>query len=1215
MSGRMAQDQTVKKDAGDLDLIAEFRRAADKTDFDDPNVALPPIATPVAHPGSPQAAALREASLQSQSPPQAAGLPALPSLPPGVVDALTGGGTAVRSEAVTTATNSFPLPEPSTPAPTRLPPALPMPRAGQSEPVLSPPALVAAVPPGLSHGLPPSAPPPLPDAANLSAGKSPSLSPPAGPPAAALDEEPADAAAGTRSERRTARRRAALPSRDQIAANDDAPSIGGLLYALNQKPSRRPFTVAAFTSGVWCVATLAFAGYYWGNELVAGAGIQAFLGRPEMLTLVATILGPIGLMFALAVIAYRVEEMRLRSSAMTEVAVRLAEPDRMAEQQVASLGQAVRRQVTFMNDAVARAIGRAGELEAIVHNEVAALERSYADNEQKIRSLISELSGERNALFTTSEKVAGTLRSLGSDVPALIETLSAQQIKLAKVIEASSQNLTALESAIATQAGNLDAAVNERTQRLHTVLAEYTEALSGSLDSRMELIGTTIASRTGDLQLVFEEYTRALDTTLVNRADSFDAQLTEHTAALDRSFADRSRQLGTQLDERVAQMDERLTQQASTFLERTETLAERTKSISLELIERTEAIGGDLTHRAETIAAQFTERTQAVATELAERAGAMDRQLLERTHALDEAFSERLRLFDDAILRSTHAIDQSVDEKTRALTEALDHHAKSLGETLSRQSMELDESLLQGINAVRRTSESITKQSIKALEGLAGQSELLKSVSENLLTQINAITNRFDNQSQQIIRAANAMETANYKIDKTLQTRHAELSQTLDRMSGKADELSQAAVGYQRQIEGSLNQTLDRMSGKAAELTQAAQGVTRQIEGTVSEADARTRALTSELAQTAEERTRATIADIERLRSTAADTTTKALDDLRSRFSNVSSEVSTGLSSLTSHVTDLAGEARRRAAEAAAELERENERLRREAQALPDTTRESADAMRRVLGDHLRAIDELSSLSRREAGGRDVTRPLPAPPSPAPARQLIPVPGSSPSAGPVPPAPSPTQPREDQARVLTSLTTALSQELQGRPRTTVSAPPSAPAIPAAMASAATSPAGSAAPPAGAEMRDGWKLGDLLKRASIDDEAAHQQAARQQAGQQAAAERGGLDFSVAARALDPAAAAMIWQRLGAGQRGIMVRSIYTPEGRTLFDETVARLQSDRAFADTTFQYLADFERVLQEADRSDPSGETAQSHLRSDYGRVYLFLAHATGRIT
>ena len=74
------------------------------------------------------------------------------------------------------------------------------------------------------------------------------------------------------------------------------------------------------------------------------------------------------------------------ASAMTEVAVRLAEPDRLAEQSVASVGQTIRRQVAAMNDAISRAIGRASELEAMVHSEVAALERSYGENEHRVRN-------------------------------------------------------------------------------------------------------------------------------------------------------------------------------------------------------------------------------------------------------------------------------------------------------------------------------------------------------------------------------------------------------------------------------------------------------------------------------------------------------------------------------------------------------------------------------------------------------------------------------------------------------------------------------------------------------------------------------------------------------------------------------------------------------------------------------------------------------------
>ncbi|MGE0626876.1 MAG: hypothetical protein AB7O43_03570 [Hyphomicrobiaceae bacterium] len=845
------------------------------------------------------------------------------------------------------------------------------------------------------------------------------------------------------SQRRNSHRRAAAPSRDQIAANDDAPSIGGLIYALNQKPSSKPFSIAAGISGGWVFATIVFAIYQWGGSAIEG-GFGSLAGRPEILMLVATLLGPVGLAFGLALIAYRAEEMRLRSSAMTEVAVRLAEPDRMAEQSVASLGQAVRRQVSFMNDAVGRALGRASELEALVHNEVSALERSYEENERKIRGLIQELSGERDALVNTSERVSDSLKSLGTEVPDLIEKLSGQQVKLARIIEGAGQNLTALESAIATQTGNLENALGSRTEHLQSVLTEYTTSLSGALDGHMQSIGATIASRTGELQVVFEEYTRALDTTMDNRAQ------------------------------------------------------------------------------------------------------ALDTQLVERTRALDAAFTERLKLFDESIVRSAYAIDSSINEKTEALSSALENHARNLNETLSRQSIELDENLLQGISAVRRTSENITRQSIKAIEGLAGQSELLKSVSENLLNQINGITNRFETQGQQILRSANALESANYKIDQTLQTRHAELSQTLDRMIGKADELGTVAHGY-----------------------------SRQLEGTMSQAEQQARLLTAELAQSAQERSRSTIADIERLREEAAESTSRALEDLRSRFTNVTQEVSVSLGSMTDQFSQTSSEARRKAAQAAADLASEQERLRASAQSLPGTARESAEAVRKVLQDQLRALDELSSISQREARARDVSRPT------AP-RPLVPV--------------ATQATREEQTRTLSALSNALSEEMRtrgGRP--------------------------SAAQAGPGDGRDGWSLGDLLKRASADEAAASGadagSAAAPQAAAPAPARDARLDIGAMARALDPSTAAEIWQRLGSGQRGIMVRSIYTLDGRALFDQTAQRLSTDAAYASNVNQFLTHFEQVLQESERQDPSGQMAQGHLVSDYGRVYLFLAHLTGRIT
>ena len=721
---------------------------------------------------------------------------------------------------------------------------------------------------------------------------------------------------------------------------------------------------------------------------------------------------------------------------MTEVAIRLAEPDRAAEQSIASLGQAVRRQVSFMNDAVSRALGRAGELEALVHNQVADLERSYEQNERRIRGLINELMGERHALLNTSTGVTDTLKSLGTEIPNLIEKLSTQQVKLAGIIKGAGDNLSSLEGSLATSTGRFENALGQRTQHLQNVLEDYTSAFSTALGARteqmrvafdgyMQTLDTSLGNRTENLQTVFEEYARALDTTLANRAQ------------------------------------------------------------------------------------------------------ALDIQLVERTRSLDDAFQKRLQVFDDQILRSTTAIDDAVSEKAQLLTTALDTHATTFRETIARQAVELDETVMNGINSVRRTSENITRQSLKAIEGLANQSELLKNVSENLLGQIHGVTGRFENQGHAILKAANTLEAANYKIDNTLQTRHAELSHTLDKLSGKADEFGQVLHGYSSNLEGSFTTI-----------------------------ETRTRQLSEELAMGSESRSRALIAELDRVKSQTEADSERTLHELKSRFSNVSGEMTREFDTLSTRLASATDDARSRAAEAAAALDEEQARIRAEAARLPVTTRETAEAMRAALQDQLKALDQLTKLSSRTTSSRDIGMPEP-PPTPV-------------------------------TRQISTLAGTIAQQDQLRQRPSQSA-------------------GQTAISVAGDGRDGWSLGDLLARASREEEAQAQAIPMPQQPFR-------LDVGVVARAIDPATASAVWNRLRAGQRNIMVRSIYAPEARGIFDEVQRRVTTEAELKQTVTRYLSDFERIIKEADARDPTGRLTHTHLISDTGRVYLFLAHAAGRL-
>ncbi len=776
--------------------------------------------------------------------------------------------------------SSAPPPLPGAPTP----PNPDVPRA-KAAPVGPPPIPAAAKP--VKADLPPAAGKPKPAAA-------PGQSTPDVPPVANEDAgDPGPA------QRRAAKRRPAGAARP-AAANDDLPSIGGLIFALHQKPSRRPLTIAAIASLVWLLVGGGFAIAILVPEWASATKFTDILARPTMMIVAAAVVIPISLFWLLALVAWRAQELKLMSSAMTEVAIRLAEPDRMAEQQIASVGQAVRRQVSHMNDAVSRALGRASELEALVHNEVATLERSYLMNENRINDLLRKLSGEQLSLVNTSEKVSLSLKELGTEIPTLIDRLGDQQVKLARFIEDAGRNLVALESSIASNAGNLANTVGTHTAELRGVLTDQTQILQSAIQEGTQRIGSSMQEGTQRIDSSIQEGAAALTGTLTNHADTVATSLITHAEAMQGVFDNFSDGLNSALETRT-----------------------------------------------EGLQAVLEEYTRALDQTLESRQQQLDGQLITRTKALDDAFSQRVALFDEAVLRSTIAIDSSVADKARALSTALEGHAKEIGQVLGRQAGELDEQIMHGVHAVRRASENVTRQSLKAIEGLAGQADLLKNVSENLVNQINGVTNRFDQQGQTILRAANALETANYRIDKTLQNRQQDLSETLDRLSGKAEDIDRVLRGYSTSLEGTFK-------------------------------EAETRALTvgDALARTTEERSRQAFSELERLQQRTTAETDRALADLRGRFSTVSREVGAEIGSLSQRVTDSSEEMRRQAQRTLAELESEHDRLKAQMERLPETTRVTAETMRSSLQDQLKALEQLSQLSTREGARADISPPL-----------------------------------------------------------------------------------------------------------------------------------------------------------------------------------------------------------------------------------------------
>ena len=206
------------------------------------------------------------------------------------------------------------------------------------------------------------------------------------------------------------------------AANDDQQSIGQILHALQRRPVRSSYFVATVFSAAWIVCCVSLSWAYL-SELSAALGPNSSPAA-LLIGLGAAALLPIIFFFGVAHMAWRSQELRLIAQSMARVAMRLAEPESVARDSIVTVGQAIRREVAAMGDGVERALARAGELEAMVQNEVAALERTYSDNEVRMRGLLQDLASQRDTLVGQAEQVRSSLNNVQIDLTQDLSTIS-----------------------------------------------------------------------------------------------------------------------------------------------------------------------------------------------------------------------------------------------------------------------------------------------------------------------------------------------------------------------------------------------------------------------------------------------------------------------------------------------------------------------------------------------------------------------------------------------------------------------------------------------------------------------------------------------------------------------------------------------------------------------------------------------------------------------
>ncbi len=943
------------------------------------------------------------------------------------------------------------------------------------------------------------------------------------------------------------KRRPAGPARARIAANDDRPSIGGLIFSLQQKPSNRPYKIALIASIVWAFLGLLLAWAIIGSEISRYQTIWGAITSPQTIAILATIIIPIVLFWFLALLVLRAQELRLMSSAMTEVAVRLAEPDRMAEQQVASLGQTVRRQVAAMNDAIGRALGRAGELEALVHNEVAALERSYSENELRIRSLIDELASEREALTNNSERVSDALNNIG--------------LRVAQDLSKSGERVT---KALTAATNSLSDNLATKGEKVTSAIAAAGKAIDDKLTDHGTKITQQIVTQGAEAAKKIQEAGDKVNTALQESTDRTTALVTSRGNSLLTALSSMNDRIRNELPGLLESLGGEQVRLSKIIESAVKNLAE----LELSIVNRTGALEKTLGDRTQHLQSVLSQHLKSVDQAVIERANSLDTAMLERTKALDAAFTQRVE-----------QINSALEDQAVFLQNTLQDRSKSIENTLASQAASFDDTFMRGVSAFRNTTDNLTQESIRTIEALAGQADVLKNVSEGLLNQVNSLTHQFENRGQSIVTAAHSLENSQFKIDAILENRQVELNSLIDNISTKTGELDSMMRNYSSRLERSISDAQRRASEISKTITNDSTTSSQNM-----------------------------VSELEKLRKEAQTQTEQAVAEMRNRFVSITSEVSDHIGTLSSNFSNTTEQIKERTQMAAGQIDATQSEIRRKLDELPELTRESATAMRTALHDQLQAIDSLSSIAAEHNRARDVSRPINntqtveknasiAQATNGYGQDSLPAISQQSNLH----STQATQPiKRHDAGQSTNIPKGIQRQM---------VPPSAGQQPSAnMASPSLR---------GDPNSNSWSMGDLLQRASTDNQKASSNSVStktQQPPQSRAIKNATLDMHVIARAIDQRVAANLWQRYQAGERGIFNRALYTSDGQNTFDEVYNRYISDNDFMMTVDSYLNDFERLLREADQKDPQGQLVQNYLTSETGRVYLLLAHASGRL-
>ena len=750
--------------------------------------------------------------------------------------------------------------------------------------------------------------------------------------------------------------------------------------------------------------------------------------------------------------------------------------------------------------------------------EIAAQGTALRDN---LRETVDTVA---TAIHENSDSLTARFTATASDA---IVALATQGERLNEML---GERLATLESSLLQQGGEVAASLAEQGAKVTTTLGDQLSQFEIALARDGGAIAERISESTSRLIEKVGEQISGVETVIGGQGGALVDTLRAQTDYFAAQIGDNSKHFAEDVDQRLALIDGSISERSSKLIETLDRIGEIQQALDSRISDVQATLNGrgaDLTHDLAAVG-------ELVAQAIESRGSAIVRQLAEKRE-------EVLQAFEDSQGAVVHALDSGARASMDALVEMNERIRAELPALLDR---------------LGETNETLSAMLATTGGDLAG---IERDLSERLGEFRNALNEVAGHVHELGAASSETMQGAQAFIE-TIETRQADLAESARRLVETQQALDAAFDGRST----SLAHLLAAMDEKHAEFDRSMAGFAETMTRALHEIETRTGDIGGSLSQTAvgtanliEERFSALRETAETERALTARTLTSALSDAYEQMNRLFDEAQTKFKSAASEIRGLSQAIHKEVEETRAEL-------RRSAAELPQETAEQAQALRRVVGDQVKALNELTNIVARSGRAFDVSEPAPeakrsfqsAAPRPEPARQpparpevaIRKEPASPPPAAPTPP-------------------------LQARP----------------------------APPP----QSGW-LSDLLDRATRDDGEA-------EAGN---APLDGLSLEIA-RMVNREAVTDLWRRYQLGEKGpgLFSPRLYTAQGRQTFGEISRRYLNESVFRDTIDQYIHNFEDLVVETTRDDRDGSRTLDLLTGDSGKVYTMLAHATGRLS